>query len=278
VAGVLGSLDVTSRFETDTAVTPRGDGRYRACMDLGWWIVRGPNGGYVAATILRAILAELDDPARPPRSFTVHYLRPPVEGDVDIAVTTERAGRSLTTLSARLEQGGKLLAVALCACATDQTGPAFDDIEVPAVAPPDELPVPPPAMPQEIPMRARYEQRWAIGAPPNEANAEALADVGGWIRLADPHPVDHTVVAALTDAWPPAAFNRMTAPAAVPTVDLTIHFREQPPDRPEWCLVRFTSRLGAHGFVEEDGEVWSADGKLLAQSRQLAVVLPMTPG
>jgi len=32
------------------------------------------------------------------------------------------------------------------------------------------------------------------------------------------------------------------------------------------------SRLTAGGFVEEDGEVWSREGVLLAQSRQLAVI------
>ncbi|MDQ3607571.1 MAG: thioesterase family protein [Actinomycetota bacterium] len=44
-------------------------------LDEGWWIVAGPNGGYVAALMLRAILAHPDtrspstpgtgDPARP---------------------------------------------------------------------------------------------------------------------------------------------------------------------------------------------------------------------
>ena len=57
---------------------------------------------------------------------------------------------------------------------------------------------------------------------------------------------------------------------------MTIHFRTELPlahARPDgWCLAVFRSRLAAGGFVEEDGEVWSHEGVLLAQSRQLAVM------
>ena len=40
-----------------------------------------------------------------------------------------------------------------------------------------------------------------------------------------------------------------------------------------WFLVVFRSQMAADGFVEEDGEVWSRDGRLLAHSRQLALTL-----
>jgi hypothetical protein len=55
------------------------------------------------------------------------------------------------------------------------------------------------------------------------------------------------VVAALTDAWVPAVFSRAEVPTGVPTVDLTIHFRNQPPQRPGWCLVRFGEHHGDAG-------------------------------
>ena len=38
-----------------------------------------------------------------------------------------------------------------------------------------------------------------------------------------------------------------------------------------FVLVRFTSRLSVAGVWEEDGELWSPSGELLAQSRQLAL-------
>ena len=61
----------------------------------------------------------------------------------------------------------------------------------------------------------------------------------------------------------------------VPTIDLTVHLRHPVTDPSGWCLVVFQTRLVANGYLEEDGEVWSEDGRLLAHSRQLAVALPM---
>ncbi len=79
---------------------------------------------------------------------------------------------------------------------------------------------------------------------------------------------------ALADAWMPPVFGRITQPAAVPTIDLTVHLRNpQPVDVDDWVLVVFRSTVASDGFIEEDGELWSRDGTLLAQSRQLAVVL-----
>ena len=42
--------------------------------------------------MLRAIRDEIGDDERLPRSLTLHYLRPPAEGDAEIEVTVERDG------------------------------------------------------------------------------------------------------------------------------------------------------------------------------------------
>ncbi len=74
-------------------------------------------------------------------------------------------------------------------------------------------------------------------------------------------------------AFIPPAFFRTAEPIIVPTLELTIHFRGRPPagEHP-WIRAAFTSRVAAGGVVEEDGELWSADGVLLVQSRQLSLV------
>jgi len=71
-------------------------------------------------------------------------------------------------------------------------------------------------------------------------------------------------------------FGRFSGPWGMTTVDLTVHVRSLPPaGYDDWCLVRFRSVASTAGFCEEDGEIWSRDGQLLAQSRQLAALIPV---
>jgi acyl-CoA thioesterase len=268
----------TNRFQRDTRAVRQGEHDYRVHVDRGWWIVRGPNGGYVAALVLRALTAAVDDPTRAPRSLTIHFTAPPVEGEARVTTRFERVGRSLTTASARLEQEGRLCALALAAFSKERPGPSFDHLEMPDVPPPESCErLAPPA--EGVPcLRARYESRHALGALPFSTQTDA-AVTGGWIRLAErPGPIDAPLLAAYADGWPPAIFTHVGRDAiagGVPTVDLTIHFRAPyPPDADpaDYLLVVFRSRYAREGFVEEDGEIWTRGGRLLAQCRQLAVV------
>lgn len=273
------SRDASSEFDRDTAVRPLVPGRYAASMARTWWIVRGPNGGYVAAVMLRAMTHAVGDAGRAPRSLTVHYTAPPAEGPCEIDVTVERAGRSLTTVSARLRQGERLLALALGAFSAPwKTDLELRHARMPVVPSPDETPPMPRREGGELSMHGRYEYRWALGGAPFSGASEAL--VGGWIRLADPRPVDAAVAAAITDAWPPTVMPVMKPGlqlSGFPTIDLTIHFRTVLPvvgaRGSDWTLAVFRAREVREGFFEEDGELWSADGQLLVHSRQLAIVM-----
>jgi acyl-CoA thioesterase len=80
-------------------------------------------------------------------------------------------------------------------------------------------------------------------------------------------------VAALADAWPPAIFPAATSPVAAPTIELTVHFRSPLPAPGRWALGVFESRVARDGFFEEDGVLWSEDGEVIAQSRQLALAI-----
>ncbi len=263
-----------SRFDRDTQVTSLGGGAFAATVDRGWWVARGPNGGFIAALLVRALEAAVADPARQLRSLTVHYTRPPVEGPARIETQVERAGRSLTTLSARLLQGGELQALALAAFSKPRQTAELHHAVMPEVAPPEAIPRRAEA---RVPIHERYEQRWAIGPRYFEGARGREALTGGWIRLAEgSRPLDGALLAAYADAWPPSVFASSELPMAlggVPTVDLTVHVRAPLPLADDFVLVAFRTREVTDGFLEEDGEIWSRDGRLLAHSRQLGVLL-----
>ena len=70
----------STTFDRDTAVHRHGADVFEAEVAERWWVGRGPNGGYIAAILLRALTTRLDDPLRPVRSLSVHYPRAPVAG------------------------------------------------------------------------------------------------------------------------------------------------------------------------------------------------------
>jgi acyl-CoA thioesterase len=267
-------------FLAHTAVQPVGGGGYAADIDRSWWIIAGPNGGYVAAIVLRAVVAEVADPARRPRSATFHFLRPPAEGPVEVQVTVERSGRSVSYVAARMTQDGRTLVTALVALGVDRDAPAEfdDDSGLPVAADGSALPGPLEVAAgdvdpeRDVPMRSHYDMRWVLGDLPFRPGPGARAHVGGWIRLLGDVAVDEVVLTAMSDAWLPPIFSRLALPLAVPTVDLTVHFRGLPAEDSGWCFVEFASPVSRDGYLVEHGVLRDRTGRLLAESRQLAVV------
>ena len=257
-------------FDDDTALRETGEGAYEGHVAAGWWT---PLGGYVMAIVLRGLALAVGNESRQVRSLTVHFLRPPQNGPVEVMPVIERAGRSLTTASARLEQQGSLLALALASFSSPWEGPLLDEAPMPTVEPPDtSRPAAPspngdarPAFAQQLTMQRRF------GAPP--FTRAGRSETGGWLGLREERPLDGLGACVLADAWYPAPWPRLTRLAPAPTIEMTVLFRAPLP-RPESLLLgRFKSRLVRDGFFEEDGELWAEDGTLVAQSRQLALLI-----
>jgi acyl-CoA thioesterase len=269
-------------FDRDTAVElERSEGserRFAAEVSAGWRAGRGPHGGYLAAMLLRALSETVDDDARTPRSLTIHYARAPKPGPVAIHTVLGRAGRSLSTLSARMEQDGSIVALALAAFSVPWSAPEILDLSMPEVAPPEPtreagtlLRYGAPQFTSHLVLQPR------MGAMPFSATEQPM-EVGGWLGLAEPRPIDALSLAFFSDALFSPPFVRFSEPATSPTIDLTIHFRtslgglaERDPN--ELCLARFRTGVVHEGFFEEDGVIWDADGNVLAQSRQLAIIM-----
>jgi acyl-CoA thioesterase len=130
--------------------------------------------------------------------------------------------------------------------------------------PSEDGPLPPPIV-------GNFEQR----LHPEDALAltderSGVARMRGWFRLRDDEPMDVFTLFLVADAFPPAIFNTGLPLGWVPTVEMTTQVRSSPTT--SWLRCRFTTRFVTGGMLEEDGEIWDEEGRLLALSRQLALV------
>jgi acyl-CoA thioesterase len=259
-------------LDQDTELRPLADGDYGGKVLERWWTPRGPLGGYVMAILMRGILLGVEDVERQPRSLTVHFLRPPKAGPVTVRPRVEREGRSLTTCTARLEQEGELLALGIAALSKPWPGPLFSEAPMPEVDPPGprESAEPPPGTPNPT-FRDQLTMQRRFGELPF-SRAEH-AETGGWLGLLEERPLDALSVLVLADAWYPAPWPRLDSLAPAPTIEMTVHFRAPLPLPDSLLLGRFGTRLVRDGFFDESGELWAADGTLVAQSRQLGLLL-----
>ena len=264
-----------TRFDEDTGLSPVRPGVFEGRNDPSWRIIRGANGGHIAATVLRGMMLALDDPSRTPRSLTVHFLRVPKEEPFTVEAHVERNGRTMSTLTGRYLQDGKLVAAGIAAFSIERSGSDFSDVSMPEIRPPEDIDQV--VDRDDFPFGRHFDIRRAMGAEtPDPGN---LAETGVWIRLREPRLADHLLVTQLMDAWAPSVFNKLGqggGGAGVPTIDMTFHYRQTLPlegaKTDDWYLGVFRTQTSRGGFIEEDGWLWSRGGTLIAQSRQLALL------
>lgn len=259
------------RFAQDTAISSH-EHPYTATIADGWDVVGNANGGYLLAMGARAMSLAA---ARPhPITVTAHFLAPGRLGPVTIDPQIVKAGRRLTTVRATLQSAQRPLVelVGSFGDLSEITGPERVDAFPPDLPPPDDCPraIPdpihgfPPTMMGRVDLRLHPDDaKFLQGAP----SGEPL--IRGWIRLADDEPIDVFGLLFATDAFPPTVFNANLPVAWTPTVELTAHLRGVP--EPGWLRCRFGTRFISGGMLEEDGEIWDESGRLVAQSRQLAL-------
>jgi acyl-CoA thioesterase len=265
-----------SPFDDDTRVIPLGppdEAAFTGQVHPAWNIGSNPNGGYLLAIAAQALCQRT--PQHPdPLSITVHYLRPGLSGQ-PCRIDTEvlRTGRTLSTVRATLSQdGSKRLEVLAAMGRLDADSAAVPPVLMlprPDMPPPDECrPRSAPAQGVALPILQRLDLR----LHPDDAlpGAVGAARLRGWVRFIDGREPDPLACLLMADAFPPAVFGLLGLVGWVPTIELTVHLRCRP--APGWMIGRFSTQDLIGGRVIEDGALWDARGRLVAQSRQLALV------
>ncbi len=262
---------MSGAFEAATAVELGPDGTWLGAIRDGWDIAGNANGGYLLAMTARAMVAVTGRPD--PVTVTGHYLSPGKPGPVEVATTILKQGKRFGTASATTSAGGRPVLAVLGTfgeLSGDETTLLLDGGPPDLPAPDDCVPLvgstsfPPPFM-NRVELRLHPDDSHFMQGEPS-----GNARVRGWFRLPDGEPIDTIALLCAVDAFPPTAFNARLPVAWTPTVELTAHVRARP--APGWLACSFSTRFVTGGFLEADGEVWDKSGRLVAQSRQLALV------
>ena len=257
---------MTTEFDEDTALVRDGDS-WRGTVSPRWNIGAGANGGYLATFPLRAMLDV--SPFPDPLSMTTHYLQRPAWEPLTVRARVRHAGRAHAFLEAEVEQAHGPIATAIAVFGT-QRGPTADDLvtaEPPALAPAGQCVPAPTADDPSMAFVSRFDYRieprhleafWGTEPAPPLSQ--------GWVRLKD-RDLDAVAVPLFMDSFPPAMFAAKGVGLA-PTLELTVHWRSRPGTG--WHAADFRTRFLTGGYMEEDGELWDEEGRLVALSRQLA--------
>jgi acyl-CoA thioesterase len=264
---------VTAGFAAATAVRTHDESRYSARIAEGWDIVGNANGGYLLSIAARAMAAAADRPD--PLSITAHYLAPGRPGPGHVTTSVVRSGRRFSTVQGRLHAAGRDLLVALGTFGdlSDDSGEQgmHVDGEPPELPDPEDCHPVVPAEPFPPPFMGHVELRMhPDDAGFLEGRRSGRPLMRGWFRLPDDEQVDTIALLTAVDAFPPTIFNAELPVGWTPTLELTAHIRARP--APGWLACRFATRFVTGGFLEADGEIWDRTGRLVAQSRQLALV------
>jgi acyl-CoA thioesterase len=261
-----------NQFDQETHLQATTPQHFSGQVHSSWNIGTTPNGGYlmaIASSALKHMLPHHPDPL----SVTVHYLRPS-KGDLACAVDTAilRSGQSLSTGRACLSQEGIVRLEVLAAFGALSSEPDIGaSISAPKIPPPEQC-IGRSSEAQGVSLDIL--QRLDIRLHPDEAQPgqqQAKGQVSGWIRFRDGREPDPMACLLFADAFPPAVFGLLGLVGWVPTIELTVQVRRRP--APGWVQVQFSTSDLADGRLIEDGFLWDSQGKLIAQSRQLAMLL-----
>lgn len=261
-----------AEFDVSSALSGNGP-VFGAVLDGRWDGQASTNGGFLLALATRAIGEVLPFPD--PVVVSGFYLRPGSPGPVELRTEVIQAGRTTAFGQASLCRDGKEMLRATAAfthldAAAERGGPSYAGGRPPSLPPPEQCPAtfaderPPITIVERIDYRYTKVPPWVTRTRPSGTPVYE-----GWMRFADGRDPDLLSLPLFVDAVAPAVLE--VGVRAMTTVELTVHLRRRP--APGWLAFRTRTRYLADGYFEEDAELWDSASRLVAQSRQLALVL-----
>jgi acyl-CoA thioesterase-2 len=270
-----------AEFEHDTRVEGER-GRYRAMISPDWE-VWGPNGGYVAAIVLRAAAAEAR--IRRPVAFAGHYLSVARFAPVDLAVEVAHRGRSSESIRVSMTQAGKPIVEAIVRTAIEAPGLSHDEAELSDVPGPDglqsadEIRAGSPTYPfwHNLESRPLDPDLWKDGRPSRAAAVRQWYRFRPIARFDEPF-LDAARALVLIDTlvWAASCQRHVDPAFMAPNLDVVAWFHRTR-HASEWLLGDAVAPIAEGGLVGGNVRIWSEDRRLLASGGAQLLCLPGAP-
>jgi acyl-CoA thioesterase len=260
-------------FDEATAVSA-GDSRWRGSTSDNYWAFVGPFGGATAATILRALI---DHPERSgdPLALTVNYCAPIAQGAFDLDVCLVKANRSSQHWCVELTQdGGEVATLATAVFAERRPSWSHQPATFPNATPFERI-MPYPRL--AMSWANQYDFRFVEGEPKfGSGPAGAMLDARSklWISDRIPRKIDALSLMAMSDAFFGRIFHARQELVPVGTVSLATYFHASSADLAHeniTCVLGVAdAKIFHRSYGDQNGELWSPSGRLLATTTQIA--------
>lgn len=258
-------------FSTASRIRPLGDGTFAATLPGPWTVGGKPHGGFLVALLARAAVAAAGgSPAPDPLTVSAQFLRAPEVGPVLLRAEVRKTGRQTTVVGVHVEQRGQS-----CVEGVVTTGRLPRERAVWSDLP--NQPAEPPGNALDLaalPMASvfRLTEGCDVRIDPNGAGflhgqTNDPPRLRLWARPRN-EQVDPTFALLVGDIAPPVTFN-LGRFGWSPTVQMTALLRSRP--APGWLRVQVDCKAVHGAWFDADATVVDATGRLVCQSRQLAL-------
>lgn len=260
-------------FDQALQLSPESDGACTGQTHPAYANMVGPYGGVTCAVLLQAVLqhpARLGDPV----VLTANFAAPIADGAFTVQARAARTNRSTQHWVVETRQQDEVVALGTVVTALRRPTWSRPEARPPAdVPPPQDLPaLRKGGLP---PWVSRYDMRSVYNAFPEAFDGQEQPEARSvlWVRDDPPRPLDFASLASISDCFLPRIFLRRRQRAPIGTISLTTYFHADAAalatQGDDWLLATARGLNYHDGFFDQSGELWSAQGRLLASTHQL---------
>lgn len=259
-------------FDEAIALERLADGSFQGRTSAAYANMVGPFGGIMAAQLLNAVMQHPDRLGEPV-ALTVNFAAAMADGPFTIAARPARTNRSTQHWMIELMQAGNTTLTATAVTAMRRETWSLNEIDMPVVPPPAQVPV----RLRPVPMEwvKRYEMRPVTGSLPVTWDG---SDAGSslsqlWLRDEQPRPLDYCSLTALADVFFPRVYVRRATRVPIGTVSMTVYFHADSAQLGRtgtgYLLGQAQAQAFRNGFFDQSAQMWNEARELLVTSHQI---------